>query len=96
MCSLKKHILALAGVALDRALAWELLVQFPVRAHVWVAGQVPNWCVRGNHTLMFLSPSFSLPSPLKIVLKIFKKHILKPPLLPFILNNTKGDHKIFI
>ena len=25
------------------------LVQFPVRAHAWVAGQVPSWgCVRGN------------------------------------------------
>ena len=34
------------------------LVQFPVRAHVWVAGQVPSTgCVRGNRTLMFLYPS---------------------------------------
>ena len=41
------------------------LVQFPVRAHAWVAGQVPSrGCMRGNHTLMFLSPSFSLTSPL--------------------------------
>ena len=41
------------------------LVQFPVRAHAWVAGQVPSrGYVRGNHTLMFLSLSFSLPSPL--------------------------------
>ena len=41
------------------------LVQFPVRAHAWVAGQVPSWgCVKGNHTLMFLSLSFALPSPL--------------------------------
>ena len=40
-----------------------LLVGFPVRAHAWVAGQVPSWgCVRGNRTLMFLSLSFSLPS----------------------------------
>ena len=39
-------------------------VRFPVRAHAWVAGQVPSrGCVRGNHTLMFLS-SFSLLSPL--------------------------------
>ena len=37
------------------------LVQFPVR----VAGQVPSrGHSRGNHTLMFLSLSFSLPSPL--------------------------------
>ena len=36
-------------------------VQFPLRAHAWVAGQVPSrGCARGNHTLMFLS----LPSPL--------------------------------
>ena len=35
------------------------------RAQAWVVGQVPSgWCVRGNHTLMFLSLSFSLPSPL--------------------------------
>ena len=38
---------------------------FPVRAHAWVAGQDPSGGhVRGNHTLMFLSLSFSLPSPL--------------------------------
>ena len=41
------------------------LVGFPVRPHAWGVGQVPNWgCVRGNHTLMFLSPSFSLLPPL--------------------------------
>ena len=41
------------------------LVQLPVRAHAWVAGLVPSWGrERGNHTLMFLSLSFSLPSPL--------------------------------
>ena len=40
-------------------------VQFTVRAHTWVAGQVPNrGSLRGNHTLMFLSLSFSLPFPL--------------------------------
>ena len=40
-------------------------VQFPVGAHAWVAGQVPQWGhVRGNHALMFLSLSFSLPFPL--------------------------------
>ena len=38
-------------------------VRFPVRAHAWVVGQVPNGqCLRGNHTLMFLSLSFILPS----------------------------------
>ena len=40
------------------------LVRFPVRAHAWVAGQVcSRGHARGNHTLMFLSLSFSLPSP---------------------------------
>ena len=40
-------------------------VQFLVRAHAWVVGQVPcGWCARGNHTVMLLSLSFSLPSPL--------------------------------
>ena len=48
------------------------LVRFPVRAHAWAAGQVPSrGHVRGNHTLMFLSLSFSLPSP---SLKINKKY----------------------
>ena len=38
-----------------------LLVWFQVRAHAWVAGQVPGGgCMRGNHRLMFLSLSFSL------------------------------------
>ena len=34
------------------------LIQFPVRAHAWVAGQVPSWGhVRGNHTLISLISS---------------------------------------
>ena len=38
------------------------LVWLPVRAHAWVAGQVPSeGPVIGNHTLMFLSLFFSLP-----------------------------------
>ena len=46
-------------------------VRFPVRAHAWVAGQVPSrGRVRGNHTLMFLS----LPFP---SLKINKRKSLK-------------------
>ena len=41
--------------------------QFPVRAHAWVAGQVPSGGhVRGNHTLPFLSFSSSLSLFLKI------------------------------
>ena len=40
-----------------------LLVRFPVRAHVWVVGLVPNrGHMRGNHILMFLSLSSSLPT----------------------------------
>ena len=39
------------------------LVQFPVRAQAWVVGEVPSrGCMRGNHTLMFLS-LFLLPVP---------------------------------
>ena len=42
-----------------------LLVQFLIRAHAWAVGQVPSvGSMRGNHTLMFLSLSFSLLSPL--------------------------------
>ena len=38
-------------------------VQFPVRAHAWVAGQVPkSGYTRDKHTLMFLS-LFLLPFP---------------------------------
>ena len=37
-----------------------------LRAHAWIAGQVPSGDhVRGNHTLMFLSLSPSLPLSLK-------------------------------
>ena len=53
------------------------LVLFPVQAHAWVAGQVSSGgCMRGNRTLMFLSLSFSLLSPLsknKYINKILKK-----------------------
>ena len=37
----------------------------PSQAYAWVAGRVHNkGHTRGNHTLMFLSISFSLPAPL--------------------------------
>ena len=40
-------------------------VQFPTSARARVAGQVPSrGCVKGNHTSMFLSLPFSLPSPI--------------------------------
>ena len=40
---------------------WPVL--FPVRAHAWVPGKGPRWgSTRSNHTLMFLSLSFSFPS----------------------------------
>ena len=43
-----------------------LLFRFPVRAHAWVAGQVPSrGRVKGNHTLMFLLPFPSLKIKLK-------------------------------
>ena len=38
------------------------LVQFPVRAHAWVVGQVPIWGCAGGSQLMFLS-LFLLPFP---------------------------------
>ena len=42
-----------------------LSVRFSVGAQAWVAGQVPSGGhIRDNHTLMFLSLSFSHPSPL--------------------------------
>ena len=51
------------------------LVQLPVGAHAWVAGQVPGrGRVRGNHTLMFLSPSIYLSS-LSLKIKSFKKEL---------------------
>ena len=51
------------------------LVRFPVRAHAWVAGPVPSrGHVRGNHTLMFLSFTFSLPSPLSENKQTLKKN----------------------
>ena len=65
----RKECFALAGVA-QWIEHWPVnqrsLVRFPVRAHAWVVGQVPSReCVKGNHTLMFLSLSFSsLPSSL--------------------------------
>ena len=52
----------LSGLSTVLQTKWSL-VQFPVRTHVWLAGQVPSeGCMRSNHTLMFLSLSF--PSPL--------------------------------
>ena len=42
-----------------------LPVRFPVRAHAWVTGQVPSGGhTRGNHALIFFSPSLSLSLPL--------------------------------
>ena len=51
-----------------------LQVRFPVRAHIWVAAQVPGWgCARGIR-LMFLSP----PSlPFFLSRKLFKNHLFK-------------------
>ena len=44
---------------------WRVASSIPSQGTWWVAGQVPSGGhMRGNHTLMFLSLSFSLPSPL--------------------------------
>ena len=46
------------------ALTKGLPVQFPVREHAWVVGQVPSrGCARDNYTQIFPSLSFSLPFP---------------------------------
>ena len=64
----KKGRRALAGVAQwieCRLQTKGLPVRFPVRAHAWVAGQVlSTGHTRGNHTLIFLSLSFSFSSSL--------------------------------
>ena len=47
-------------------------VPFSLKAHAWIVGQAPGGGhVTGNHTLMFLSLSFSLPSLLSK--NLFKK-----------------------
>ena len=60
--------MALAGVAqwVEHGLQTKgSLVRFPIRAHAWVVGQDPSrGHTTGNHTLIFLSLSFSFPSPL--------------------------------
>ena len=65
---LQELSVALAGVVrwIERRLQIKRLpVRFPFRTHVWVVGQAPGrGNVRSNHTLMFLSLSFSFPSPL--------------------------------
>ena len=56
----------LAGVAqwIERGLQTTgLPVRFPVRAHAWIAGQVPSGGhMRGNHTSIFLSLFPPFPS----------------------------------
>ena len=49
------------------------LVQFPVRAHAWVAGSVPGWGMCGKQPIVFLSLSFYVPSPSLKISKIFLK-----------------------
>ena len=69
--NIKNHIITLAGVVqwIEHGPAKQR-----VRAHAWVAGQVPSGGhMRDNHTLMFLSLFFSLSSPLSKN-KIFKKN----------------------
>ena len=68
-CLLFKMTLTLAGVAewIEQPACEPKGHQFDSqsRAHAWVVGQVPSrWHERGNHTLMFLPLSLSLPSPL--------------------------------
>ena len=67
--STNKNDIALAGVA-QWIEHWSAIQRvtgsIPSQAHAWVAGRVPGrGHARGDHTLMFLSLSFSLPSPLQ-------------------------------
>ena len=66
-------------------------VQFPVRTHALVAGKVHKWGhTRGSHTLLFLSLSISLPSPLSRNKKERKvDRWLKS-------NHYKGRHQVLI
>ena len=69
MCTSHKKInyFALAGVAQWTEHCEPKGRQFDSqsRAHIWVVGWVPIvGYMRSNHTLMFLSLSFSFPSPL--------------------------------
>ena len=60
-----RHLAGMAQWIEHRPANQRVTGQFPVRAHAWVAGQGPSkGCARGNHTLMFLSLSFSLSSHL--------------------------------
>ena len=53
-------------------------VQFPVRAHAWVSGQVPSrGCMRGNHTLLFLSLPLPFPLSKSKLIKSLKVFFLK-------------------
>ena len=97
----KNLIAVLAGVWLVCGLSASLqtkgsLVWFPVRAHGWVAGQVPSkGCARGNHTLMFLSLLFSLPPLSKNKKnKILKKR--KDPLLKKNLVAVNAPHECLL
>ena len=79
-------------------------VQFPIRAHAWVAGQVPSrGHARGNHTLMLLSLSPSLPLYLKInkISYILKKEAVLQkwaaiflPVPPVSGTQTKGEESV--
>ena len=57
----------------------KLLVWFPVRAHAWVASQIPDWGHARGNCSMFLShigvslPLFYLPFPSLKINKILKK-----------------------
>ena len=69
MLIVKKIYTALDSVTqwIERWPATPKVNLIPSKVHAWVAGQVPSrGRIRGNHiaTLLFLSLSFSSPSPL--------------------------------
>ena len=75
-----RHLAGMAQWIEHRPANQRVTGQFPVRAHAWVAGQGPSkGCARGNHTLMFLSLSFSLSSPLSKINQSIKSKKKKEP-----------------
>ena len=71
-------------------------VQFPVKAHAGVVGQGPSGeHERENHTFMFLSVFFHLPSPLfnkiKSFLKIKNQKESNKKTSPYFVNKHLGE-----
>ena len=79
---------------------WKSQVQFPVRAHTWVAGQVPSWGRARGNQLMYLFLFFSLPCPLskkKKRVKIYTyTHISTIDICRLSLDTNANKLKVYI